>query len=93
MSLHPFSITDMIDEATADLRRQLAEVTAERDLLRFNCERTLAEIKPILTSEAVAAERERCSKICEGRANEMGAFGQLVAYNQLREAAAEIRKG
>ena len=40
-------------------------------------------------SEAVAKERERCAKVCEGRAgpNSMGAYEILMA------AAAAIRKG
>jgi hypothetical protein len=60
------------------------EVDAENDSLQHALTDAIKEL-----AKAVAAERERCAKVCEER----GSFNSMYAHHILTGAAAAIRKG
>ena len=76
------------DVAVIKIANQADEYLQQRNVaiakvegLRVRFERELAE--------AVAAERERCAKVCEER----GSFNSMYAHHILTGAAEAIRKG
>lgn len=72
----------------ADFSRYL-----ERELVKAREQLRLCDVDQFTTAaelaNAVAAERERCAKVCEER----GSFNSMYAHHILTGAAAAIRKG
>jgi len=84
---YPLSAIMDEDEESPDeqLERELAEVKEQLRLCNVDQFTTAAEL-----AEAVAAERERCAKVCEERRL---SFYSMYAHHILTGAAAAIRKG
>ena len=68
----------------SQLERELAEAKEQLRLCNIDQFTTAAEL-----AEAVAAERERCARVCEER----GSFNSMYAHHILIGAADAIRKG
>jgi uncharacterized protein with von Willebrand factor type A (vWA) domain len=89
---------DELREWSKKLERELAEAQAEivrltkrKDECSNGWDGALATVQQLKRelAEAVAAERERCARVCEER----GSFNSMYAHHILTGAAAAIRKG
>jgi len=73
------------------LERELAAAISSIDEERERAQREGARVIKLQVelAEAVAAERERCARVCEER----GSFNSMYAHHILTGAAEAIRKG
>jgi hypothetical protein len=75
----------------SQLERELAAAIASFNEERERAQREGARVieLQVKLAEAVAAERERCARVCEER----GSFNSMYAHHILTGAAAAIRRG